>query len=116
MRHNSKKFTLGRKKEQRKALMRNLAESLVIHGGIRTTKAKAKALRTVIEPVITKAGRGSLADRKAVNKVLFTKSSIQKMMTEIGPHYKERQGGYTRIVKLGHRKNDAAEMVRIELV
>lgn len=96
--------------------MRNLAESLVIHGGIRTTMAKAKALRTVIEPIITKAGRASMADRKAVNKVLFTKGAILKMMNELGPQYKERAGGYTRIIKLGHRRNDAADMVRIELV
>ena len=116
MRHNKKKATLGRTKAQRKALMRNLAESLVLHGNIRTTKAKARALRGVIEPLITKAKRGELFDRRSVAKVLYTKGAIKKMMEDIAPKYKERNGGYTRIVKIGSRVNDGAEMVRIELV
>jgi large subunit ribosomal protein L17 len=116
MRHRKKKATLGRESAHRKALMRNLADSLVLHGSIKTTIAKAKALRTIIEPVITKAGVGDLSARRAVIKVLFTDEAIKKMMDDLGPKYKDRQGGYTRIIKLGPRNNDAAEMAKIELV
>ena len=116
MRHNKKKFTLGRKSAPRKALMRNLAQSLVLHGSIKTTTAKAKALRTVVEPLVTKARRGTLADRFRVARVLFTKPAVKKMMEEIGPKYKERHGGYTRITKIGKRSSDGAEMARIEFV
>ncbi len=116
MRHNSKKFTLGRKSAGRKALMRGLAENLVMVGSIKTTSAKAKALRTVVEPLVTKAKRGTLADFRAVKRVLYTQAAIKKMMETLGPQYKERAGGYTRITKLGVRTSDAAEMVRIEFV
>lgn len=116
MRHNKKKFTLGRKRAQRKALMRNLAESLVIHGSIRTTSAKAKALRTVVEPLVTRAKRGNLFDKRRIAQVLYTRGALNKLVTEIGPRYKERNGGYTRIVKIGSRVNDGADMVRIEFV
>jgi len=116
MRHLKEKFTLGREWAQRKALMRSQATSLITHGKIKTTKAKAKALRTVVEPLITKAKRGTLADARAVRKVLYTDEAINKLMNEIGPRYKDRNGGYTRIVSEGTRRNDAAEVVRIELV
>ncbi len=116
MRHKVKKFTLGRKRAQRKALLRNLAQSLVLHGAIRTTEAKAKALRTVIEPLVTKAKRGTLADRRSVAKVLYTEEAIRKIMNDIGPKYKDRAGGYTRIIKMGHRPTDGADVVRIEFV
>lgn len=116
MRHRSKKVTLGRKSAPRKALMRGLAENLVIAESIRTTSAKAKALRSVVEPLVTKAKRGTLADYRAIKRVLYTDAAIKKMMQKFGPQYKERAGGYTRITKLGVRTNDAAEMVRIEFV
>lgn len=116
MRHRKKKATLGRESAQRKALMRSLAESLVLHGSIKTTHAKAKALRTVIEPLVTKARRGELADRRALLRVLYTDKAVEKLMKDIAPRYVERAGGYTRIVKLGARQNDAAPMVRIEFV
>lgn len=116
MRHNSKKFTLGRKKAPRKALMRNLAESLVIHGTIRTTLAKAKALRTVIEPLVTKAKTATLADRRNIMKVLYTKTAVNKLIHEIAPLHTQRPGGYTRIVKVGARHNDGAQMAVIEFV
>ena len=116
MRHLKEKFTLGRPRAQRKALMRSLATSLITHGKIKTTKAKAKALRTVVEPLITKAKRGTLADRRELYKMLYTDEAINMLMNEIGPRYKDRNGGYTRIVAEGTRRNDAAEVVRIELV
>lgn len=116
MRHRSKKFTLGREKAQRDALMRSLAESLILHGGIKTTKAKARALRRVVEPLVTKAKRGTLSARRDVMKVLCTNKAVTRLFTAIAPQYAGRHGGYTRIVKLGNRPHDAAEVVRIEFV
>jgi len=116
MKHNRKGKKLGRVKAQRKALMRNLAESMVLYGGIRTTEAKAKALRPVIEPLVTKAKNGSVADRRNIMRVLFTKKAVNKLIHEIAPNYKERNGGYTRIIKMGSRRNDGAPMARIEFV
>ncbi|MBP9761323.1 MAG: 50S ribosomal protein L17 [Candidatus Magasanikbacteria bacterium] len=116
MRHQVQKFTLGRQRAERKALLRNLAESLVVHGAIKTTEAKAKALRTVVEPLVTRAKRGTLADRRQIAKVLFTEDAIRKIMHDIAPKYKERPGGYTRIIRMGHRPTDGADVVRIEFV
>jgi large subunit ribosomal protein L17 len=116
MRHNSKKITLGRETAPRKALMRNLVESLILHGSIRTTQAKAKALRSVVEPLVTKAKKGDLASLRNIKKVLFTRDALDILLKEVAPRYAERKGGYTRIVKLGARVNDAAEMARIEFV
>jgi large subunit ribosomal protein L17 len=116
MRHKKQKTTLGREKAARKALMRSLAESLVLHDKIKTTGPKAKALRIFVEPLITKARRGTLADRRKIISLLYTDRAVEKMMTEIGPKYKDRNGGYTRIKKAGTRRNDAASMVTIELV
>ncbi len=116
MRHNSKKITLGRETAQRKALMRSLAENLVLHDSICTTSAKAKALRSVVEPLLTKGKKGTLADLRAIKKVLYTDQAIKKVMDILAPKYKERAGGYTRITKIGARVNDAAQMVRIEFV
>lgn len=116
MRHRVKKSTLGREKAPRKALMRGLADSLILHGGIKTTSAKAKALKTVVEPLITKAKKGTLVARREAIKVLYTDEAIHKLMNVLGPKYKTRQGGYTRITKIGSRPNDGADMVRIEFV
>jgi len=116
MRHKKKKITLGREKAHREALLKNLAESLVLHGKIKTTLAKARALRTVIEPLITKAKSGTLSARRQLIKALFTEEVVNKLMTDLGPKYKERSGGYTRIIKLAPRDSDSAEIARIELV
>ncbi len=116
MRHNNKKPILGREADVRRALMRNLAESLIIHGAIKTTKAKARALRSYVEPLVTKARGGSVAARRLVKKHLSTESAVKKLFSDIAPKYKERPGGYTRITKIGWRANDAAEVVRIEFV
>lgn len=116
MRHRKKKNTLGRVKAQREALMKSLAESLILHGSIETTKAKAKALRSVVEPLITKARRGTLADRRMLISKLYTDKVVYKLMDELGPQYRDRDGGYTRITKIGFRTNDGAEKVRIEFV
>lgn len=116
MRHRKEKRTLGRVKKQRGALMKNLADSLILHGKIETTLPKAKELRMFVEPLVTKAKRGTMAERRNLIKVLFTDLAVKKLMDEYGPKYKERAGGYTRITKLGPRKNDAAEMAIIEFV
>jgi large subunit ribosomal protein L17 len=116
MNHNRKGKKLGRVYAQRKALMRNLAESIVLYGGIRTTVAKAKALRPVIEPLVTRAIKGTVADRRQIMRVLYTKNAVNKLIHEIAPTYKDRNGGYTRIIKLGNRHNDGAAMARIEFV
>ena len=116
MRHKVKKTTLGRKKAPREAMMRNLAESLVLHGNIKTTEAKAKALRVFVEPLITKARKNTLAARRELHQVLYTEKVVKKLMSQIGPEYKDRNGGYTRIIKLPPRQGDAAKMARIELV
>lgn len=116
MRHQKKQIKLGREAGPRKALLRGLAESLVMHGAITTTKAKAKALRTIVEPLVTKAKRNNEVDRELVNKVLYTGAAMKKLFEEIAPRYTERAGGYTRIIKIGARHTDSAEMVRIEFV
>jgi large subunit ribosomal protein L17 len=116
MRHRDTTKSLGRKKNQREALFRGMADSLILKEKIKTTLVKAKTLRMYIEPLITKAKKVTLADRRTLIKSLYQSQAVNKMMNEIGPRYKERAGGYTRITKLGVRKNDAAEMALIEFV
>ncbi len=116
MKHQKQRATLGRTKAQREALLRNLAESLILHGSIKTTKAKACALRRFIEPLVTKARRSTLADRRMLYEVLYTKKAVNKLFDDIAPKYKGRPGGYTRIVKIGIRPTDGAEKVRMEFV
>ena len=116
MRHRNKKITLGRERKQRLALMRSLAESFFLHGKIITTEAKAKVLRTVVEPMITKAKTGTLASLRAVKDSLYTEKALKRLIKEIAPKYKDRNGGYTRIIKIAPRQGDAAKRARIELV
>ena len=117
MRHLNKKVTLDRKTAARRSLLANLAESLILYEKIKTTKAKAKALRPVLEKLITKAKMNNLTARREISKVLYTKSAIKKMMEVIGPRYAERHGGYIRIVPLGKiRVGDSCEEAVIELV
>ena len=116
MRHNSKKITLGREKSARDALIRGLADSLILHGGIVTTKTKAKALKRYVEPLVSKAKKNRPADRERISKALYTGKAVKKLIEDIAPRYKERTGGYTRSIKLGFRSNDKAETVRIEFI
>jgi len=97
-------------------MMRNLATSLFRHGRIETTTAKAKELRTFAEPLITKAKRGDLHARRLVARQIQDREVLTKLFEEIGPRYADRPGGYTRVVHLGHRSGDAADMAIIELV
>ncbi|MEO8139927.1 MAG: 50S ribosomal protein L17 [Gemmatimonadota bacterium] len=116
MRHQSKGRQLSRTSEHRRALLRNLATSLMIHGGIETTVAKAKELRPYAEKLITLARRGDLHARRLAAQKIREREALSRLFTEIGPRFAARPGGYIRILKLGHRPGDGAEMARIELL
>jgi large subunit ribosomal protein L17 len=117
MRHGKKVNHLGRKKAHRDALLSNMASSLLINKRIMTTVAKAKALRTYVEPLITKAKTDTTHSRRTVFSYLQNKESIQSLFGEVASRTAERPGGYTRIIKLGDaRLGDAAEMCMMELV
>jgi large subunit ribosomal protein L17 len=96
--------------------MRNMATSLMLHGGIETTVAKAKELRPYAEKLITLARRGDLHARRLVAQKIRERQALARLFSEIGPRFAARPGGYTRILKLGHRPGDGAEMARIELL
>lgn len=116
MRHRKKGRNLSRSPSHRKAVLRNLATSLFQHERITTTTAKAKELRPYAERLITLAVRGDLHARRTVGRRIADRAVLGKLFDDIGPRYTERPGGYTRILKLGTRKGDAAEMALIELV
>lgn len=117
MRHQRKTVKLGRRQDHRDALLSNLAVSLIEHGRIKTTVAKAKAVRPFVEKLVTKAKTGSLhARRMALADLRHNVGAVAKLFTEIGPLNLERKGGYTRIVKVGQRRSDASEMAFIEWV
>ncbi|MCF7795901.1 50S ribosomal protein L17 [Patescibacteria group bacterium] len=116
MRHNNKNKTLGRQKGSRKSLYRNMATSLFKDESIKTTLAKAKAVRPYIEKIITKAKRGNLADIRNISSEIKNKNVISKLILDIGKRFSKRDGGYTRIIKLGNRKGDGSQMAILELV
>ncbi len=116
MRHQKKGKTLGRKAAPRKALMRSLATSFIIYEKIKTTKAKAKSLKPIVEKIITLGKKDTLHNRRQVLKVLYLEGAVKKLFEVIGPRFKERKGGYTRLVKLPRRQNDRAEMAILELM
>ena len=116
MRHRKAGRQLRRTGEQKLALMRSLASSLIEHGAIETTEAKAKELRPFVEKLITKARSGTLHDRRHAIRHVHKRETADKLFQEIGPKFARRAGGYTRILKTGHRKGDGAEVARIELV
>ncbi len=116
MRHRKAGRQLRRTSEQKLALMRNLATSLIEHGAIETTEAKAKELRPFVEKLITKAKSGTLHDRRLAGRHIQRRATADKLFHEIGPRYAQRPGGYTRITRLGPRQGDGAPMAVIELV
>jgi len=116
MRHRKAGRQLRRTSEQKIALMRSLAKSLIEHGAIETTEAKAKELRPFVEKLITKAKDGTLHARRQAGRHVQHRETQDKLFQEIGPKFATRAGGYTRILKTGHRKGDGAEMARIELI
>ena len=116
MRHRKSGRHLNRTSAHRQAMFRNMAASLIEHEVIRTTLPKAKELRRVAEPLITLAKTDSVANRRLAFARTRNKAAVGKLFSEIGPRYAERPGGYTRILKCGHRPGDAAPMAFIELV
>ena len=116
MRHGKLGKKLGRKSANRKALMMNLASSLILNKKIKTTDAKAKELRRFIEPLITFARKGDLHSRRQVLKKSQKKEIVRELFEKIGPMFENRNGGYTRLIKLGFRENDCAPISIIELV
>ena len=116
MRHKKDVKKLGRNSKARKALLRNLATSLFKEKKIKTTLAKAKELRRFAEPLITFAKRGDLNARRHVSRFITEKGVVKELFEEVAPKYIERNGGYTRIVKIGTRSGDAAKMAFIELL
>jgi len=116
MKHGKKRRTLNRTKRQREALLRGLARSLVLHNGITTTAAKAKELRPFVEELVTASKENSVASRRLVTSRLHDKEAVKKLHDEYAKRFEARQGGYTRIVKLGRVGMRVAEMARIEFV
>ena len=116
MRHAKLGKKLGRKTASRKALMMNLASSLILHKKIKTTDAKAKELKRFVEPLITFAKKGDLHSRRQVLKKIPRKNIVRELFENIGPKFEQRNGGYTRLIKLGFRDNDCAPISIIELV
>ena len=116
MRHHRAGKKLGRDTAQRKALYSGLAGALIEHGRIKTTEAKAKAVKPVAEQMITLGRRGDLAARRQALSFLRSKDVVKTLFDDVGPRFKERPGGYARIVKIGPRPGDAADMVYLELV
>lgn len=142
MRHQCKKHTLGKAKDQREALLRSLATELLTHGEIKTTMSRAQALRPYVEAIISKAKRGDVHARRQAARYIYDKeignfvdiktkeivetpsegqkvvaqTVLRKLFNQIGPKYSSRQGGYTRIYRLPSRRGDASEMALIQLV
>ena len=117
MRHQRKKGKLSRDSAHRKSMLRTMSKQLIQHERIRTTQPKAKALKPEFEKLITLAKRGDLhARRQALSTLNQDKFIVHKLFEELAPRYSNRNGGYTRIVKLGPRRSDSAEMVFLELV
>ena len=108
--------TFGRNSSRRKALFQALAISLIEHEGIKTTLPKAKELRSFIEPLITLAKDDSVSNRRLAFSKIRNKSAVGKLFSDLGPRFKDRPGGYSRIIKIGFRKGDAAPIAFIEFV
>jgi large subunit ribosomal protein L17 len=116
MRHGAKDRQLSRTSKHRRAMLNNMATSLLQHDRIETTEAKAKELRPMVEKLITLARRGDLHARRLVERRIKDRAVSGKLFKELGPRFASRPGGYTRIVKLGSRVGDGAERARIELL
>ena len=116
MRHGNKVNKLSRDTQHRKALLSNLAISLILHKRINTTVAKAKALRKYVEPLLTKGKADSTHSRRVVFSYLQNKEAVKELFGDVASKIAQRPGGYTRIIKLGPRRGDTAEMAMIELV
>jgi large subunit ribosomal protein L17 len=116
MRHRAKGRQLSRTSSHKRAMLNNMATSLFVHGRVITTEAKAKELRPFAEKLITLARRGDLHARRLVERRIKDRETLTRLFGDIGPRFAARPGGYTRILKLGHREGDGADVARIELL
>jgi large subunit ribosomal protein L17 len=116
VRHRAKGRQLSRTASHKRAMLNNMATSLFVHGRVITTEAKAKELRPFAEKLITLARRGDLHARRLVERRIKDRDTLSRLFSEIGPRFAARPGGYTRILKLGHREGDGADVARIELL
>jgi len=116
MKHRRVGKTLDRNSTARRALLRGLATSVILYEHCNTTLAKAKAVRPLVERLITKGKVKTLNSRRQLNAVLMSENAVNKILEELGPRYATRPGGYTRIIKLGTRQGDGAEIAQIQLV
>ena len=116
MRHKKSGRKLGRNSSHRKAMFRNMATSMVLHETIKTTVPKAKELRRIVEPLITLAKEDGVANRRLAFDRLRDKAAVGKLFSDLGPRFKERPGGYLRILKMGPRPGDAAPMALVQMV
>ncbi len=116
MRHSIRGKRLGRTTAHRRALFRNQLSSLVLHGRITTTLPKAKELQPIFEKCVTKGKRGTVHARRQVRQWISSRELVKKLFDDIAPRMEDRNGGYTRVLKLGPRKGDGAEMAILELV
>lgn len=116
MRHKKKGKILDRKKEPREMMLRNLISSILIYEKVKTTEAKAKAVKPLVEKAISTAKKGDLVSRRKLIATLPQKLAVKKAMEVLGERYKTKNGGYTRIVKIKPRQGDGAKMAQIELV
>ena len=116
MRHRHTGRQLNRNASHRKAMFKNMAVSLLRHEQIKTTVPKAKELRKVVEPLITLAGNGTVANRRLAFARLRDREMVSKLFDDLGPHFADRPGGYTRILKCGYRVSDNAPMAYVQLV
>lgn len=116
MKHRVSGKKLSRDRAHRKALFKNLISGLVLHGQIKTTESKAKAIRGLVDKLITKGKAGTLHSRRLIGAFLQNKKAVNKIVDELAPLFKKRPGGFTRIIRFGRRRGDDAMMVRLELV
>lgn len=116
MRHRVAGKKLARSRSHRKALFRNLLSALILHGEIKTTESKAKATRRLFDRLVSKGKSGTLHARRIVAAFLNNKKAVNKLVDEIAPKFKDRPGGFTRMIRLGRRRGDDAMMVKLELV
>lgn len=116
MRHRKRGTILGREKAPREMMLRNLAASVLIYEKVKTTIAKAKAVRQLVEKAITISKKGDLTNRRKLIRILPQKLAVKKCMEVLAARFKDRKGGYTKIVKLDSRQGDGAEIAQIELV
>ncbi len=116
MRHQKKSVKLGRTRNPRRALLSNLAASVILYEKVTTTEAKAKAIKPIVEKLVTKGKVKSVHVKQQLTSALPEKKAVKKVMEVLGPRYKDRPGGYLRIIKIGQRQGDGAPMVQIEFV